>query len=97
MAAVGGNPHPHKFFSSRSAVRADLGYPFAGDQFLDYVNVPPLIGMALSRSKEPAGTLHALQTTLSIEDLHDLLEVALVDAHNARIIDRINTERTRRK
>ncbi len=39
--------------------------------------------MALSIDKSLAGPL---SSTLGLEDLHDILEVARIDAHNARII-----------
>lgn len=48
------------------------------------MNVPPSIGMAQSVR---AASWEALGSTLGLEDLHDLLEVARVDAHNARVID----------
>lgn len=54
--------------------------------FAEYVNVPPLIGQAISGNYE---LLAALNTTLSVEDLHDILEVKRVDAHNARIVAKI--------
>lgn len=50
---------------------------------IDYVNVPPTIGMAISGN--PA-LLASLSTVLGLEDLHDILEVKRVDAHNARIM-----------
>lgn len=33
-------------------------------------------------------TLHELQTVYGLEDLYDLLEVALVDAHNRAVASR---------
>jgi hypothetical protein len=36
--------------------------------------------MALSLK---AATLHELQTVYSVEDLHDMIEVALIDSENA--------------
>lgn len=59
------------------------------------MNVPPTIGTILSRSSEPATTLLRLATVLSLEDLHDLIEVQLVDQHNQRVVDRIEEERRR--
>jgi hypothetical protein len=41
--------------------------------------------MALSHDKSLAGPL---STVLGLEDLHDILEVILVDAHNRRIIEK---------
>ena len=48
------------------------------------MNVPPSIGMAVSSGK---ATMADLSTTLGLEDLHDVLEIAQTDAHNARILD----------
>lgn len=39
-------------------------------------------------SRNPA-LLGPLSTTLGLEDLYDLVEVALVDAHNDRVIEKI--------
>ena len=39
--------------------------------------------MALSADRK---LIEPLQTTLGIEDLHDILEVGLVDAHNAHMM-----------
>jgi hypothetical protein len=47
------------------------------------VNVPPLLGMVLSSCPALAGPLG---TDLGLEDLHDIVEVRRVDAHNARVI-----------
>ena len=60
----------------------DLGNEDFGD-LIDYPNVPPMIGMAISGRPE---LLVALNTVLSVEDLHDILEVIAVDAHNRRIL-----------
>lgn len=50
---------------------------------LDYVNVPASIGMAISADPMLLGLL---TTTLSLEDLHDIIEVRLIDAHNRRVV-----------
>lgn len=47
------------------------------------MNVPPKIGMVLSRAPQ---LLPALCTTINLEGLEDLLEVMRVDAHNERVI-----------
>lgn len=47
------------------------------------MNVPPSVGMAVSSGK---ATMAELSTVLGIEDLHDILEVVIVDAHNDRIM-----------
>lgn len=48
-----------------------------------------MLGMALSFDKALAGPLSAV---LGTEDLHDIVEVILVDAHNRRIIDKRNRD-----
>ncbi|OMQ49987.1 transcription elongation factor GreA [Burkholderia pseudomallei] len=47
-----------------------------------YPNVPRTIGAVVSRR---LATLHELQTVYGQDDLHDLLEIILVDSHNERI------------
>lgn len=42
--------------------------------------------MLISREKSLIGPLG---TTLGLEDLYDLVEVVLVDAHNDRVIEKI--------
>jgi hypothetical protein len=51
---------------------------------VDYPNVPAIIGRALS--VDPG--LIAVLDRISVEDLHDLLEVRAIDAHNRRVIQR---------
>lgn len=60
------------------------------------MNVPPTIGMALSAAGDKQSALRALQTDLSVEDLHDILEVILIDAHNSRIIAKAQADARRR-
>jgi len=38
-----------------------------------------------------------LKETMSLENLHDLLEVALVDAHNARVVSKVMEEEAKRR
>jgi hypothetical protein len=45
--------------------------------------VPPRIGMLISHDKS---LLAPLSTTLGLEDMYDLIEVILIDAHNDRIV-----------
>lgn len=47
--------------------------------------MPPTIGLALSHDKSLAGPL---STVLGLEDLHDIIEVIMVDAHNRRILEK---------
>jgi hypothetical protein len=44
-----------------------------------------MIGLALSMER-PVVTLHELKTVYDLEDLYNLLEVGLVNAHNSRIM-----------
>lgn len=60
----------------------DIGHQDFASSYIDYVNVPPLIGMVISCGK---ATLAELNTVLGLEDLHDLVEIIRVDAHNAHI------------
>ena len=53
--------------------------------FLEYSNVPPIIGAVVSSGK---ATLCELQTLYSVQDAHDMLEVISVDAHNRRVANR---------
>lgn len=45
--------------------------------------MPPTVGMACSSGKV---SWRDLSTDLGLEDLHDVLEIVRVDAHNARIL-----------
>jgi hypothetical protein len=49
------------------------------------VNLSPLIGAVISSGKASLGEL---ATVLSLEDMHDILEVIVIDAHNLRILDK---------
>jgi hypothetical protein len=62
----------------------------ASDGDVEYPNVSPRIGFLLSHDKSLA---EPLGSTLSIQDMYDLIEVVLIDAHNDRIRDRRNRER----
>lgn len=46
--------------------------------------MPPTIGVALSSG---LCTMGELATTLGLEELHDVLEVVRVNAHNDKLID----------
>lgn len=56
------------------------------------MNVPPTIGMVVSSGK---ATLADLGTVLSIEDLHDLMEIITVDNHNMEVMRKIAEEEFR--
>jgi hypothetical protein len=85
LAAVGGNPPSHKFFTRRHALDFTLG----GDdpssaKYVDPANVPRVIALAITMDR-PRVSLLELQTVYSIEDLYDLLEVGAVTAYNERL------------
>lgn len=61
-------------------------------RYAEYVNVPPTIGMVVSSGK---ATLADLGTVLSIEDLHDLMEIITVDNHNMEVMRKIAEEEFR--
>lgn len=54
------------------------------------MNVPPTIGQAISGN---LALLGPLSTTLGLEDLHDILEVRRIDAHNAYVIAKARARR----
>jgi hypothetical protein len=49
----------------------------------EYVNVPHTIGMVISSGK---ASMMELSTVLSLEDVHDIIEVLQVDSYNSRVI-----------
>jgi hypothetical protein len=59
----------------------------AAGRLVDYVALPGAVGRVVSAR---LATLHELQTIYGLEDLYDLLEIVLVDAHNARVVDEAN-------
>ncbi|RUV20021.1 transcription elongation factor GreA [Mesorhizobium sp. M7A.F.Ca.MR.228.00.0.0] len=61
----------------------DLELAVAGVRLAEYGNVSRAIGQVLSKGKT---SLRELDEWLSIEDVHDLLEVAMVDAHNMMLL-----------
>lgn len=71
-----------------------MGFDEAPGGLIDYVNVPPFLGMAISGHPELLGPL---STVLSLEDLHDILEVRRIDAHNARIIRKAEAKERKRR
>jgi len=101
LAALGGVARSHKFFRERPIIEVDFGDDGGGQKasggtsFLDYKGVPRNIGIALS-FEQPRVTLYELQTIYGVEDLHKILEVGLVNAHNARVIAKQQQEAMRR-
>jgi hypothetical protein len=60
---------------------------FAGrpGRLVDYINLPPLIGMIVSSGH---ATLIELQSVYGVRDAFNLCEVIAIDAHNRREADR---------
>lgn len=54
------------------------------------MNVPPTIAAVISGHPEMMGPLG---TVLGVEDLHDILEVMQVDAHNRRVWEKRNKDK----
>mgnify|MGYP001104607550 CR=1 FL=1 len=52
---------------------------------IDYPNMPRTLGIVISAGK---ATLHELETVYGIEDVYDMLEIIMVDAHNQRILNK---------
>jgi hypothetical protein len=50
---------------------------------IDYVNLPPMIGVVISENK---ATLCELQSVYGVGDLFNLCEVIAVDGYNRRIL-----------
>ena len=74
----------HRFFFTRKSV--DFGHIFHGDApgLLSYANVPRAVGVVISSG---LASLTELSTTLGTEDLYDLVEIVMVDAHNRRMLE----------
>lgn len=54
------------------------------------MNIPPTIGMVVSHGK---ASLVELSTVLNLEDLHDLMEVIVVDNHNAAVLHKLEEDK----
>jgi hypothetical protein len=88
VAPVRSGQSAYKFFSTRRPIgplKINLGSA-AGADFLEYPNVSPRIGMLISRDKSLAAPLF---TTLGLEDMYDLVEIVLIDAHNDRVLEKL--------
>lgn len=51
---------------------------------IDYPNLPRTIAVLISAGK---ATLHELETVYGMEDVYDMLEIIMVDAHNHRVLN----------
>lgn len=66
------------FFAGR--LSPDYGIATASrGALIEYVNVPPIIGMIVSDGK---ASLRELQNDFSLQDAYDLAEIILVDSYN---------------
>jgi hypothetical protein len=74
------------FFASRHQI--DFGVSGGENtKLLRYRNVPRSIAVIVSSG---TATLVELQTVLSMEDVHNLLEVIYVDAYNQKVLSNGN-------
>jgi hypothetical protein len=88
-AARGIDRTSHGFFFSRRKI--DFGHhPPTATGFLNYANVPRLVGTLISAK---LATLHELQTVYGVADAYNMLEVLKVDLHNQRVSDRAQRNR----
>lgn len=79
----------HGFFVGRLPVEVDVGQDTAPGGLIGYPNISAAIGAVISSGK---ATLVELDTVLGQEDLYDLLEVISVDAHNRRILNKMEED-----
>ena len=61
----------------------DAGSAAGGVTLSDYPNVSKVTGALISLKM---ATLMELQTFYSVEDAYNMLEIAIVDAHNTRLL-----------
>jgi hypothetical protein len=76
---------PYGFFYRRRPLDLGPGGAHYDSRLAEYANVPRTLGMIISRR---LATLHELDTVYGIEDLWNLIEIALVDNHNESIAQR---------
>lgn len=77
---------PHGFYFSRRRLELDDDFDDGdGKVYAECANVPRTISIAILTGR---ATLHELDTVYGLEDLYDLLEISLVDAHNNRVANR---------
>lgn len=65
--------------------RSAFEYKGRPRQYLNYVNIPPAIGMCVSAK---FASLHELDTIYGLVDLYDMIEIFFVDAFNEREANR---------
>jgi hypothetical protein len=80
IATQGGACVACGFFRNRRQIEVDLG---DGDaKYLSYPNVPAPIGMVVSAGK---ATMTELCSNIGAVGLYDLIEIIVIDAHNAKV------------
>ena len=91
MAPERGRQRARKFFAARRPIASNVlnhgARSYSGLE--EYPNVPPRIGYLISRN--PALAV-PLMTTLGLEDLYDLVEIATVDAYNDAVLEKLAKE-----
>jgi hypothetical protein len=74
----------HGFFKSRRPIKLSPIRQAGGiiRNYADYINVPPTIGMLISKK---VATLNELSTVYGVENMYDMLEIVMVDDHNTAL------------
>lgn len=88
MAEAGGTQPSHKFFRDRRNLGVgalDFDESAAIGGLIECVNVTPRVSMVIMAGK---ATLHELQTVYSLRDMHNLIEIIVVERHNDRAVRR---------
>ncbi len=80
------NLHTGFFISRRRIELPSVGGRGSGD-LAEYFNIPQTIGAVITSGK---ATLYELDSIYGVEDLYDLLEVLIVNAHNEQIASNRN-------
>ena len=74
----------------RSRCKLDIGKRYSGGEsskFKEYKNIPPIIGVLVSRK---LATLTELQTVYGVQDAYDLLEIVMIDDYNREVANEAN-------
>jgi len=79
------------FFRTRRGIGVKID---TDDSLTSYVNVPPMIASAINSG---FATLYELQTIYGLEDLFDLLEIAIINTANQQKRRKIEQEKRKRR
>jgi len=77
------NLHTEFFTSRRNIDLPNVGGGKSGGELSNYFNIPQTIGVVVSSKLV---TLHELDTIYGVEDLYDLLEILIINAHNEQVM-----------